>query len=374
MTNTPENPTQLLACLERIQILSYEAAEHITRLLAHRSRAIENELDHLGDLCIQLQQTSTAALATLQSPLPNTTSTSADPHQVITLPVTRPEVLWIDNDALHLSLLKGYLVDRGFDVVTADTVEEALLVINRQAFGGYILDLLIPTGSIDPLESAGGRLTGLALARRIRKLHPDTPIVFLTILNEESVVQWCDANPPAVLVSKSALLNHGLDELERTLRSQVAKPPSSLYQLLTRFPLFVRLLATRGRGRLPFTVSDEHDVHTLLAALLSVLYENVRSEESTPSYAATSSRIDFLIPAYNLAIEVKMLQQNTAISSIVDQLIVDAERYRHHPLVKHLCCFVYDPHHVITNPALLVSDLSSRRRGGLALSVVIAQQ
>ena len=52
-------------------------------------------------------------------------------------------------------------------------------------------------------------------------------------------------------------------------------------------------------------VDDEYDVQYLTHALLLLDFEDVRPEEWTPSYAGGSSRMDFLMKAEKIVLEVK---------------------------------------------------------------------
>ena len=52
-------------------------------------------------------------------------------------------------------------------------------------------------------------------------------------------------------------------------------------------------------------MEDEYDVQGLLHALLHLYFNDIRAEEWTPSYAAGSSRIDFLLKNERIIVETK---------------------------------------------------------------------
>ena len=52
-------------------------------------------------------------------------------------------------------------------------------------------------------------------------------------------------------------------------------------------------------------IKDEYDVQDLLNALLRLNFDDVRPEEYTPSYAGSSTRVDFLLKKEKIVIEVK---------------------------------------------------------------------
>ena len=103
---------------------------------------------------------------------------------------------------------------------------------------------------------------------------------------------------------------------------------------------------------------DEYDVQDLMHALLKVHFEDVRAEEVTPGVAGKSSRMDFLLKAERLVVETKMARRNLDQNEIADQLIIDMRRYRSHPDLRALVCFVYDPGGFCRTPAALENDLT----------------
>ena len=128
--------------------------------------------------------------------------------------------------------------------------------------------------------------------------------------------------------------------------------------LCRRFHLFARQLLDRHRERQTVRVVDEYDVQDLMHALLKLHFEDVRAEEVTPSVAGKSGRVDFLLKSERLAVETKMTRRSLGQGEIGDQLIVDMKRYRSHPDLRALVCFVYDPGGLCRAPAALESDLT----------------
>jgi len=137
-----------------------------------------------------------------------------------------------------------------------------------------------------------------------------------------------------------------------------------------RFPVIVNALKKRHNNRSTVTMTDEYDVQDLLGALLKVHFEDVRPEEWTPGYAGNSSRVDFLLKAFGLVVEVKMTRKNLDQKEIVNQLATDILRYQAHADCKTLFCFVYDPEGRCGNPAALQNDLT-KRHGPLDVVVMV---
>jgi hypothetical protein len=141
-------------------------------------------------------------------------------------------------------------------------------------------------------------------------------------------------------------------------------------RVLRRFHLVARQLRHRHGDRDGIEIKDEYDVQDLLQAILRGLFDDVRSEEYTPSYAGGSSRVDFLLKSQKIAIEVKLASASLRDKQIGDQLIVDIGRYQSHPDCRRLICFVYDPAGNLRNPSGLEADLS-RAVGKLEVKVII---
>lgn len=134
----------------------------------------------------------------------------------------------------------------------------------------------------------------------------------------------------------------------------------SLERVLKRFHVVTRILKNRHNDRKTIVIEDEYDVQDLLHALLRTVFDDVRPEECTPSYAGSTSRIDFLLKSEQIAVEAKMASQTLRDKKVGEQLIIDIKRYQTHPYCKHLVCLVYDPDNRIKNPIALENDLTGK--------------
>lgn len=128
--------------------------------------------------------------------------------------------------------------------------------------------------------------------------------------------------------------------------------------ICNRFHLIARQMRARYNGRETLRVTDEYDVQDLLHALLRLNFEDIRPEEYTPSYAGGSSRMDFLLKAEQIVVEVKKTRDSMSPKDLGGQLIEDIDRYQAHPDCKLLVCFVYDPEGLIPNPRGIEADLN----------------
>lgn len=145
-------------------------------------------------------------------------------------------------------------------------------------------------------------------------------------------------------------------------QDEVAKldPAISVERICNRIPLVVRQLRGRYDSRETLEVADEYDLQDLLHALLYLFFDDVRTEEYTPSYAAKASRMDFLLKNESIVIETKMTRKGLGAKEVGEQLIIDIARYKNHPCCKKLFCLIYDPEHRINNPRGLEADLSKK--------------
>lgn len=135
-------------------------------------------------------------------------------------------------------------------------------------------------------------------------------------------------------------------------------------------------LTHRRKGSQPLSFGNEYDVQDLLHALLRPWVSDIRPEEFTPSYAGTSTRMDFLLPAHDLVIETKIVRDRAHAKRIGDELIVDIEHYRRHQKCHALWCVIYDPDHLITNAEGLRNDLQGTRSssdGKVEVKVLVLQ-
>jgi hypothetical protein len=183
------------------------------------------------------------------------------------------------------------------------------------------------------------------------------------------------------IASKIRKLREIINVTERLLRkvAQVAglnlnnesSPLILIENLCSRFHTISRQLRSRRENRSTIEIEDEYDVQDLLHALLRIHFEDVRTEEWTPSYAGGSARMDFLLKSEQIVIEAKKTRKGLAARELGEQLIIDIEKYSKHPDCKSLICFVYDPEGRIANPRGVEIDLHSRSDERITVIVYI---
>jgi len=86
----------------------------------------------------------------------NTTSSAAPTHQ--------SKILVVDDDIRLRDLLRRYLTEQGFNVVTAENAQSMNKLWIRERYDLLVLDLMLPGED------------GLAICRRLRGAGDQTPI------------------------------------------------------------------------------------------------------------------------------------------------------------------------------------------------------
>ena len=155
----------------------------------------------------------------------------------------------------------------------------------------------------------------------------------------------------------SAVTDKLVSRLSQGIEEDV-QPTLILENLFNRFHQVARQLRSRYNERPTLDVSDEYDVQDLLHSLLKLYFDDIRPEEWTPSYAGSSSRMDFLLEDEQLVVEVKKTRDTLRDKLIGEQVIVDITKYKEHPDCKTLVCFIYDAEGLIANPTGLENDLN----------------
>jgi hypothetical protein len=82
--------------------------------------------------------------------------------------------------------------------------------------------------------------------------------------------------------------------------SKPTEIPELLDVLLKGLRRAMHPLTHRRKGAQALSFTTEYDVQDLLHALLRPWIADIRPEEFTPSYAGSSTRMDFLLPKYKL--------------------------------------------------------------------------
>lgn len=141
--------------------------------------------------------------------------------------------------------------------------------------------------------------------------------------------------------------------------------------LCRRFHTATQPLKERGQNRQSYEIEKEYDVQDLLEGLLRLHFANVERESGSPTHLGKAPEIDFILPEYKVAIEVKKTSKGHGLSPVSDELAADSIRYGEHPNVSILVCFVYDPEERIKNARVAENQLDKLSTDTLKVISVI---
>lgn len=152
--------------------------------------------------------------------------------------------------------------------------------------------------------------------------------------------------------------------------ASAAAPLAALEDLLRRLPLAARGLRARRGDRPPFRVEDQRDLEDLLAALLPLRFDGIRSGSRAPLYAP-ERRTDFFLPG-DLVLTAKFAGRDFSEGRLAAELRQDAGHYQGQPGgCETLVCFVYDPEKILSERERIEAAWS-RPQDELAVRCVIA--
>ncbi|MEQ8747363.1 hypothetical protein [Pyruvatibacter sp.] len=198
--------------------------------------------------------------------------------------------------------------------------------------------------------------------------------------DRERVVETLEQNGFRYFQGGQVLPNGTLPEEDAPLPSSTQPKirPSSIEDLLrvliNGLPRAMSPLVHRRKNSIALSFSSEYDIQDLFHALLRPWVSDIRAEEFTPSYAGSSTRMDFLLPKHSLVIETKLVRDKSHGKKVGDELIIDLDHYRVHPDCTQLWCVIYDPNRYIENAGGLIEDLegeSKNSKGSLGTKVFV---
>ena len=110
-------------------------------------------------------------------------------------------ILWVDDDVNRFALLpdRDELESRGCRIIEAPRPDDLLKVLHEQILqiDCIIIDISMPTGSLDMAESDYGMRTGFVLIQKIRESnskYKNAKIIVYTVIGDSEVRQFCKDN------------------------------------------------------------------------------------------------------------------------------------------------------------------------------------
>ena len=104
---------------------------------------------------------------------------TSDPSAKQQMDDRKPKILMVDDDEEYSALISGVLRNRGFEVVTASSADEALESVTSEMPQLIILDVMM-----EHFDS------GFALSKSIRKDHGHIPTILLSAIGQETGIDF----------------------------------------------------------------------------------------------------------------------------------------------------------------------------------------
>ena len=123
-------------------------------------------------------------------------------------------ILYVDDnsDDRDLAVVMFNYSDTDCQVISAESAEEALWLIEKEPFDAYIFDCWLP------------EMSGVELCRYIRQFDPDTPILFFSALaRPNEVAEALEAGASDYLVKPN-----DLERLPETVKRYLSEKPRAL--------------------------------------------------------------------------------------------------------------------------------------------------
>jgi CheY-like chemotaxis protein len=144
---------------------------------------------------------------------------------MVAMQKARARLLFVDDDPFVSSRYVESLCDEGYEVLEASGVDSALALARGRDFDAVILDIMFPPGrSFTNVETHGGFKTGLVLARRLRDLLPDAPIIALTMSTDPEIQEWFTSDETVAYADKRNVDPSQLVRLVKNLLEGIATP------------------------------------------------------------------------------------------------------------------------------------------------------
>ena len=202
--------------------------------------------------------------------------------------------------------------------------------------------------------------------------EPESIVQPISSASQQPKIQEAPPILPHLQPPSSMSIGSSSPQETASQRTRNGSTPVELVKTLChRFHSVARQLRLRGEHRATLSVEDEIDVQDLLHALLRIQFDDIDTEEWTPSYAEGASRTTFLLNDNQLAVLVKKTRNGLTAKDLTEQLRIDTERYLTKSRCTSLVCFIYDPDGRIGNPRAF-ETANTTVTGSLTIGVLIA--
>lgn len=231
--------------------------------------------------------------------------------------VTKSKILVVDDDPLLLDLLLETLKTIGYDPVGASSGDEALSLLDRNSIDLVITDIKMPG------------MNGIELARRVRTINHDIPVIFITGVYDPDHLQKFEADG---FLAKPFRIN----QIEQLIEQTMCKKTDSdrdhpTYDILVvddddSFRLML-VEALKLFGYKPFGASGRADamrllrIHNFAVVVADIKLAHVeRSEESDGRELAREIKNNY--PEIGIILITAYLQDDQKQSNVVEAILL----------------------------------------------------
>jgi len=132
-----------------------------------------------------------------------------------------PRVLFLENEEILVEDLPILLKGEGLDVKSTTSIAEALEWFAKEDFDVVLLDIMMPLAEdMDAEQLNHGLETGIEVARRMRAIKPDVPIVAFTVLSAPEVLTEIRKAGVVEIIKKPAELDQIAEVLWQVIRGR----------------------------------------------------------------------------------------------------------------------------------------------------------
>lgn len=128
-------------------------------------------------------------------------------------------ILYLEDDEALIQYLPLALQEHGLKAFTTSSIAEALKKLADEDFDTVLLDIMMPPAEdMDAEKLDYGRVTGIEVARRMKKIKPKTPIVAFTVMTDPEALAEMREAGIATILHKPAEIDDIIETLAQLSR------------------------------------------------------------------------------------------------------------------------------------------------------------
>ena len=135
-----------------------------------------------------------------------------------------PRVLFLEDEEILVEDLPILLKEEGMTVESTTFIAKALEWLRERDYDVVLLDIMMrPAENMDAKQVNHGRGTGIEVARRMKAIKQDVPIVAFTVLKDPEILAQIREAGVVTIISKPAELDHIAGVLWQVIRGKAGR-------------------------------------------------------------------------------------------------------------------------------------------------------